>query len=493
MPLYLGDVWNLLLKVPDIQAKERIIIQVFEGLSYMHKNQVLHRDLKPENIFWVTESPLSVKIGDYGLATSLADHHTLFDTCGTAAYMAPEILQRNIPQTTATDVFSLGGTVLAILEHDIVMRGWYKRGHPPQMYNRVFENVAYSPPRLYAGLVQSMMAPNPADRPSLDTCIEVVKGQRYHWTKQTQLAPVPTTAPILANGYDTPGPANATKQQQPPLGRARAFAFKRNLQPIAQARKLESPRFPQQALMQADHRLQQDARLLQKPKVPLVQAAVMEPPKPKVPFVQAAVVESPKPSKPAPIQGVNFQDGLPSYEEATSQNPFAKLTDSCEIAKNRSKKSNKKHVSQISRRSCEKAINIRRAQAAGVHKPREQLERQAAVKNRLADLKKGVYHIAKGCYIFNCALLGLACEGLIVGSERIYRMLNDNPAARKALENAAPSINANKQLMHNMQRHSYKAALSNGISASKKQRPVKDCTDQEMVDHQLMLSRRRGW
>lgn len=477
MPLYLGNLWALLLKSPDTQTRERIILQVFEGVNYMHKHQVLHRDLKPDNIFLVTESPANVKIGDYGLATSLTDHPTLFETCGTTAYMAPEVLHRII-QTKAIDVFSLGATLFAILEPEIVMQGWYERNF--QHYNRVFENVANSPPRLYAGLVQSMMDPNPADRPTLDKCIEVVKGQNYHWTKGTQLAPVPTAAPIAAIEHDTLRLENAAKQQQTPLDRARAWAIKRNLQPIAQAGKVESPRVPQQALVKVDYKIQQDARLLQKPKVSVAQAVV-----------QAVVMQAPKPREPAPIQGVNFQDGLPSYEEATGQNPFAKLTDSREIARKRSKKSNKKHVSQSIRRSCEQAINIRRAQAAGVHKPREQLERQAANKKRLADFKKGVFDVAKGYCVIYRALFGFACEGLVVGGERIYKMLNDNPAARKALENAVPSMNANKQLMSSMHKHSVKAALSNRVTASTRQRPVKDLTDQEMVDHQLMLSRRR--
>ena len=405
MPLYLGDLWALLSKSPDIQIKERVIIQVFEGLSYVHGNQVLHRDLKPDNIFWVTESPVSVKIGDYGLATSLADHHTLFDTCGTAAYMAPEVFQRYAPQTKAIDVFSLGATVFAILESEIVMRGWYTRGIPPQQYNRVFENVANSPPKLYAGLVQSMMAPEPSDRPSLDLCIEVVKGQHYSWIKGTQLAPVPAAVLIAATEHDTPRPANAAKQGQTPLDRARALAIKRKPQPIAPARKPEIRREPKPAVAIYDYKYQQIARLLEEPKVPPA---------------QVLADQAPKPSDPAPVEGVNFQDGLPSYEEATGQIPFVSLPDSHEIARKRSKKSKKKQLSQPLRRSREHAMNMHRAQAAGVHKPREQLERQAARNRRVADLKKGVCDVAKGYCVFYRALVGLACEGLVVGSERMY-------------------------------------------------------------------------
>lgn len=525
MPLYLGNLWDLLLKDPDKQAKERIVVQIFEGVSHMHKNQVLHRDLKPDNIFWVTESPTVVKVGDYGLATSLADPFTLFETCGTAAYMAPEVFQKNILQTKAVDVFSLGATVFAILEPKIVVQGWYRRGS--QQYNRVFENVVNSPPKLYAGLVQSMMAPNPEDRPSLDVCIEVVKGQHYKWTKGTRLAPVRTAAaPVAAIQDDTQRTVNVAKPLQIPLDRARAWEIKgslKPLKPIAQARQPESRQNPQ----------------------------------------KAPAVQAPKPSKSALVHGVNFQDGLPSYEEATSKNPFARLVDSREIAKKRhrsklsplqiiagpvaeqranpvpqqSKKPNKKHVSihgvpstsrinaavqphvsatdgwrsashsasltrtrgqqprnsrQILRRSREHGINIHRAHDAGIRRRREQQDRQAARNGRVADLKRGVYDVAKGYCVFYSALFGLALEGVVIGSERILRMMfKDNPGAREALEHAVPSMNANAQLTASVQMHSREAAPSDGRTASRRQRDFRVHTDEEIIGRQLVLPRRR--
>ena len=318
MPLYLGNLWDLLLKNPDMHTKERILIQVFEGVRHMHRNQVLHRDLKPDNIFWVSEMPLAVKIGDYGLATSLADHRTLFDTCGTAAYMAPEVSWKVRPQTPALDVFSLGATTFALLEHETVRRGWYTRGTPPEQYNRVFENVINSPPKLFAGLVQSMMAPDPKDRPSLDICIEVVKGQHYDWTKRTRCAP--GLAPITAVRHGTQRPSNTAKQQETSLDRAAACGIKNKLSPIALGKQPESRQNPQQALAKYDYKHQQDAMLLQEPRAR---------------FPHVTALNAPKLSEPAPVQGVNFQDGLPSYEEATSKNPFARLACSHEIAKRR--------------------------------------------------------------------------------------------------------------------------------------------------------------
>lgn len=461
MPLYLGDLWHLLLNDPDIQTKERILVQVFEGVRYMHKNQVLHRDLKPENIFWVKQSPVTVKVGDYGLATSLANHLTLFERCGTAAYMAPELFRRGIAQTPAIDVFSLGATAFAILAYHIVQRGWYKRGNPPQMYNRVFENVANSPPELYAGLVQSMMAPKPEDRPSLDTCIEVVKGQHYNWTKGTQLPPVLTAVPVAAIPQGAPKPISTAKQQQTPLDRANAWAIKRNLQPIAPAKKLENPLTPQQAPAKIHHKQQQDAKLLKEPKAPLPQAVVMQ---------------APKPSAPAPVQGVNFQDGLPSYEEAMSKNPFAKLTDSREIAKKRRrskpatpqdvagpvvqqrakpapqqpKKSILKHPSnsrQAIRRSREhysQAQDIRRVGTGRIRKTT-----LTGIKAGAIEMGKALYHFGRGLGTTTCGLGCLTAEGILMFYDLATGKHQRSPT------NVGLRLNANEtQLVLSMRAHS---------------------------------------
>lgn len=524
MPLYLGNLWDLLLKNPDMKIKERILIQVFEGVSYMHKNQILHRDLKPENIFWVTESPAVVKIGDYGLATSLADHLTLFETCGTAAYMAPEMFQRNILQTTAVDVFSLGATIFAILEHETVMQGWYIRDQS-QQYNRVFENVANSPPKLYAGLVQSMMAPIPEDRPPLDICIEVVKGQHYNWTKETKLARALAAAPIVAIQHGTRRPADAAKQQQTHLDRVRALAIKRKLEPIAQGRKPEGRQTPQQAPVKNDYTNQQGAV------------------KPQAPFPKAIVVQAPKSSEPSPIQGVNFQDGLPSYEEATSRNPFARLADSREIAKKRRrskltplqtiadpavgqrakpvhrqpKKSNKTRMSfngvppmsptrstvqphasatnsrgsashsrsttgtrgQHSRNSRQvirhprehaQALDIRRTGTGRIRKTT-----LTGIKAGAVEMGKGLYHFGRGLGAATCNLGCLTAEGIM--------MLYDLAARKNPAPNAGLLLNDDEmQLVVNTRAHSLRRE-------AERQRPTKVYTDEKMEGVQRMALR----
>lgn len=479
MPLYLGHLRSIL-PLPNVPTTERIMIQIAEGVHFMHSKLILHRDLKPDNVLVV--SPGNIKIADYGWATSLEDTNSLYGACGTTAYCAPEALYKPKEiHTPAIDVYSLGAMFYSMLDLVKVDRGWVIRVFhgEKQWFNTTFENASDNSLNLFAGLIQSMLNPNPENRCSLDECREVVKAQKYNWTKRAALMPLAAPTHFVDNHTGTQKPTIATRLQQTPFGKARAAARVPQVTPFDRIKMPENRLNQLKAPVKHDYKHWQPVAQKQEPALPTPQAMPVQ-----------------KPCEPAPIQGVDFNAGLPSYEEATSQNPFARLTDSRKMARKTSKKTTKKHISQAIRRSREQAVKIHRAQAAGDRKPGEQLGRQAVRKNRLADVKKSAYGVlkgyrdtAKGSWFLYRALFGLACEGLLVGGERIYNLFNDTPGARKALENAVPSINANKQLMSSMQRHSFKAALSNGRSASKR---LRDCADQEMVHCQLMPPRKWG-
>ena len=70
-----------------------IILQVAEGMLYLHNSKVAHRDLKPGNILINRTPVLQAKVGDFGLAkeknTMLSEDVT--PNIGTTKYMAPEL------------------------------------------------------------------------------------------------------------------------------------------------------------------------------------------------------------------------------------------------------------------------------------------------------------------------------------------------------------------------------------------------------------------
>lgn len=111
-----------------------IVMQILEGLQYMHKHQVFHRDLKPENIM-ITFKGDNVKIIDFGLAAD----DTVVDTlknAGTPKYAAPE-LQKNAAQADQrSDIFSLGMIIMEIFA------GSPDRRKLPLITNSVFREIA---------------------------------------------------------------------------------------------------------------------------------------------------------------------------------------------------------------------------------------------------------------------------------------------------------------------------------------------------------------
>ena len=86
----------------------RLLAQVLQALSYLHRHGVIHRDLKPANILCIRDS---VKITDFGIAAT-AETWTAF--AGTVQYMAPELLQ-GLPATVASDLYAVG-----IVAHELL-------------------------------------------------------------------------------------------------------------------------------------------------------------------------------------------------------------------------------------------------------------------------------------------------------------------------------------------------------------------------------------
>ena len=80
-------------------------IQICEGVKYIHDKKIIHRDLKPNNIFLTKDN--KIKIGDFGLAKTLAFQNQAKTNVGAPAYLSPEILNDQ-PYDYKSDIWNLG-------------------------------------------------------------------------------------------------------------------------------------------------------------------------------------------------------------------------------------------------------------------------------------------------------------------------------------------------------------------------------------------------
>jgi serine/threonine protein kinase len=86
--------------------------QVLQGLVYLHDQGVIHRDIKGANI--LTTKQGLVKLADFGVASRTTGLHES-SVVGTPYWMAPEVIELT-GATTASDIWSLGCTVIELLD-----------------------------------------------------------------------------------------------------------------------------------------------------------------------------------------------------------------------------------------------------------------------------------------------------------------------------------------------------------------------------------------
>ena len=93
-----------------------VIRMVLSGVAYLHGIGIAHRDLKPENLLYKYLGDNSrIMISDFGLAyMKTADDDVMSTTCGTAEYLAPEMLEGEV-YTELVDLWALGVVTYIIL------------------------------------------------------------------------------------------------------------------------------------------------------------------------------------------------------------------------------------------------------------------------------------------------------------------------------------------------------------------------------------------
>ena len=101
------DLASLLDNMPNHFSEAQvkcIMLQLFDGLDYMHDHYIIHRDLKVSNLLMNDNG--CVKIADFGLARTFSiPNGPMTPKVVTLWYRAPELLLGAKLQTTAIDIW----------------------------------------------------------------------------------------------------------------------------------------------------------------------------------------------------------------------------------------------------------------------------------------------------------------------------------------------------------------------------------------------------
>ncbi|KAK3952164.1 kinase-like domain-containing protein [Pseudoneurospora amorphoporcata] len=127
-----GDLFDIASRHRDMLSPaltRRIFSEVVGAVSYLHSEKIVHRDIKLENVLvnlapeelstptdWATYPYSVITLTDLGLSRRVADDEKLETRCGSDDYAAPEVIMGQPYDGRATDAWSLGVLLYALLE-----------------------------------------------------------------------------------------------------------------------------------------------------------------------------------------------------------------------------------------------------------------------------------------------------------------------------------------------------------------------------------------
>ena len=103
-----------------------IMVQISQGVEYLHGNKIIHRDIKPSNILISSDNPFLAKLTDFDFSKIFEENYgtSLMSTnVGTDRFKSPEFFyQRNeemkIHYRKDVDTYALGLTYLAMIQEN---------------------------------------------------------------------------------------------------------------------------------------------------------------------------------------------------------------------------------------------------------------------------------------------------------------------------------------------------------------------------------------
>ncbi|GLT31939.1 hypothetical protein SLA2020_066380 [Shorea laevis] len=153
--------------------------QLISAIYFCHSRGVYHRDLKPENL--LLDEDANLKVTDFGLSAfseHLKQDGLLHTTCGTPAYVAPEVIGKNGYDGAKADLWSCGVILYVLLAGFLP----FQDDNLIAMYRKIYRGDFKCPPWFSpeaCRLITRLLDPNPSSR------ISISKIRESSWFKKS--------------------------------------------------------------------------------------------------------------------------------------------------------------------------------------------------------------------------------------------------------------------------------------------------------------------
>jgi 5'-AMP-activated protein kinase catalytic alpha subunit len=150
----------------------RYFHQLIGAVDFCHSRGVYHRDLKPENL--LVDEHGNLKVSDFGLSAlreCQKQDGLLHTTCGTPAYVAPEIINKKGYDGAKADIWSCGVILFVLLAGYLP----FHDANLMEMYRRISRGDVKYPQWFSSDLrrfMSKLLDPNPNTRITIEKLVE---------------------------------------------------------------------------------------------------------------------------------------------------------------------------------------------------------------------------------------------------------------------------------------------------------------------------------
>ncbi len=159
-----------------------IMLQIAQGMRYLHDGRMMHRDLKSKNVLVnvirsqnprVSSSVLQVKVTDFGLAKLMDNSRCTTRDVGTTRWRAPEVFEDdNNPgkYKKSADVYSFAMVFFEVLTGEIPFDGIPQRNLFQRLHSGLRPHLPRNEcPKYLSALIKKCWSRNAARRPTFST------------------------------------------------------------------------------------------------------------------------------------------------------------------------------------------------------------------------------------------------------------------------------------------------------------------------------------